>query len=183
MSLPKTSGQFHQHFMNTFAPVFLRQKISNLKFKYKKALRKTFVQKKPRLKCWWNWHKELERPNRKSNVRKSVFGAVVLLLLLLYFSVFPNPVFLKFHVRWGLILIRKKTSQNESFLCFVSDFYCLSICQASLRIWKTTQRKNWQVYSFGKLVKKVRSFLYESAPSSSWLLSFVSNTIKFQLSQ
>jgi hypothetical protein len=38
-----------------FAPIFLRQKSSNLKCKYKKALRKTFVLKGAR-KCSWNWH-------------------------------------------------------------------------------------------------------------------------------
>jgi hypothetical protein len=36
----KTCGQFHQHF---YAPIFLRQKSTNLKFKYKEASRKTFV--------------------------------------------------------------------------------------------------------------------------------------------
>jgi hypothetical protein len=30
-------GQFHQRFMSAFAPIFLRQKRSNLKCKYKKA--------------------------------------------------------------------------------------------------------------------------------------------------
>jgi hypothetical protein len=34
--------QFYQHFMSAFAPVFLRQKSTNLKFKYKKL----------RIKCW-----------------------------------------------------------------------------------------------------------------------------------
>ncbi len=38
-------GQFHQHFMSPFALIFLRQKSSNLKCKYKKALRITFIQK------------------------------------------------------------------------------------------------------------------------------------------
>jgi hypothetical protein len=37
--------QFHQHFMSTFAPIILRQKSSNLKCKYKKPSRMTFVQK------------------------------------------------------------------------------------------------------------------------------------------
>jgi hypothetical protein len=40
-----TYGQFHQHFMCAFAPVFLRQSNSNLKCTHKKALRETFVQK------------------------------------------------------------------------------------------------------------------------------------------
>ncbi len=39
-------GQFHQHFMSAFAPIFLRQKSFNLKCKYKKAWRKTFAQKR-----------------------------------------------------------------------------------------------------------------------------------------
>jgi hypothetical protein len=35
-----------------FAPQFLRQKSTNLKFKYKKAAREALEQKKPPLKCW-----------------------------------------------------------------------------------------------------------------------------------
>ncbi len=41
-----TCGQFHQHFMSAFVPIFLYQKSSNLKCKNKKASQKTFVQKK-----------------------------------------------------------------------------------------------------------------------------------------
>ncbi len=44
------SGQFHQHFMNAFAPIFLPQKSSNLKCEYKKALRETFAWKSRSLK-------------------------------------------------------------------------------------------------------------------------------------
>jgi hypothetical protein len=44
--LMDSNSQFHQHFMSAFTPIFLRQKSSKLKCKYKKALRKTFVQKK-----------------------------------------------------------------------------------------------------------------------------------------
>jgi hypothetical protein len=40
-------GQFHQHFMSAFAPIFLRQKSTNPKSKYKKVLRKTFVRNQP----------------------------------------------------------------------------------------------------------------------------------------
>jgi hypothetical protein len=40
-----TCGQFHPKFMSTFAPIFLSQKSSNLKFKYRKASRETFEPK------------------------------------------------------------------------------------------------------------------------------------------
>jgi hypothetical protein len=40
------SIQFHQHFMSAFVPIYsCANKSSNLKCKYKKALRETFVQK------------------------------------------------------------------------------------------------------------------------------------------
>jgi hypothetical protein len=39
------SGQFHQHLMSKFETIFLRQKSSTLKCKYKEASRETFVQK------------------------------------------------------------------------------------------------------------------------------------------
>jgi hypothetical protein len=38
-------GQCHQHLMSVFAPIFFCQKSSNPKCKYKKAPRKTFLQK------------------------------------------------------------------------------------------------------------------------------------------
>ncbi len=41
----ESCGQFHQHFMSAFAPIFFRQKSSNLKYKHKKASSETFVQK------------------------------------------------------------------------------------------------------------------------------------------
>jgi hypothetical protein len=40
--------------MSAFAPLLLRQKSSNLKCKYNKASRKTFVRKKTCVKCWQN---------------------------------------------------------------------------------------------------------------------------------
>jgi hypothetical protein len=40
-----TMSQFHQHFKSAFASILLRQKSSNLKYKYKKVSRRTFVQK------------------------------------------------------------------------------------------------------------------------------------------
>ncbi len=51
-------SQFHQHFISAFATIFLHQKSSNLKCKYKKSLAQNFCTKKPRVKCWWNWHIE-----------------------------------------------------------------------------------------------------------------------------
>ncbi len=59
-------GQFHQHFMSTFMHIFLHQK----KFKYKKPLRKTSVQKKPRVKCWC----KLTRGERKKYLEQLFFN-------------------------------------------------------------------------------------------------------------
>jgi hypothetical protein len=45
---PSRIGQFHQHFMSAFAPIFLRQKkSSNLKCSYKKVARKILVKLTP----------------------------------------------------------------------------------------------------------------------------------------
>ncbi len=41
----RSSGQFHQHLMSAFAPIFLCQISSNLKCQHKKALHKTLVRK------------------------------------------------------------------------------------------------------------------------------------------
>jgi hypothetical protein len=38
-------GQFHKHFMSAFAPILLRQKSSNLKFKHKKLRAKNSYKK------------------------------------------------------------------------------------------------------------------------------------------
>ncbi len=51
---------FHQHFKAVFAPIFLRQKSTNLKFQCEKAVCKIFVQKKHCIKCWWNWSRASE---------------------------------------------------------------------------------------------------------------------------
>ncbi len=56
-------GQFHQHFMSAFAPIFLRQTSSNLKCRYKKSFAQNFRTKKAHANCWWNWHQDSLYPN------------------------------------------------------------------------------------------------------------------------
>jgi hypothetical protein len=51
----KSCGQFHQHFMSAFAPIFLRQKSSNLKRKYKKASLELLYEKKLLVKLTPSW--------------------------------------------------------------------------------------------------------------------------------
>jgi hypothetical protein len=50
------SGQFHQHFICIFAPIFFRQKKFKPKMEVQKSFTQNFRTKKPRVKCWWNWH-------------------------------------------------------------------------------------------------------------------------------
>ncbi len=46
-STVNTLGQSHQHFISAFAPIFLRQKSSNLNCKYKKAVHEMLVNLSP----------------------------------------------------------------------------------------------------------------------------------------
>ncbi len=40
---------------SAFAQIFLRQKNTDLRSKYKKVLARNITTKKPHVKCWWNW--------------------------------------------------------------------------------------------------------------------------------
>ncbi len=62
ISISKTFRcQFHQHFKSSVCANILAPKSTNLKCKYKKAVCKTFEQKKPNVKCRWNWPQNVNR--------------------------------------------------------------------------------------------------------------------------
>ncbi len=48
-------GQFYQHFLSAFAPIFLLQKKFKPQMSVQKSFAINFCTKKLRVKGWWNW--------------------------------------------------------------------------------------------------------------------------------
>ncbi len=120
-----TRGQFHQYITCNFCVDIFAPKKYKPSISVQKSFEQNFRTKKPRIKCWWNWHQE------KSDIRRTFkIGAKIV------------RIFLVIKVNWYLdeLVLLIWTSLNITNTLRTQKNY---------RCWQVKQVLNWLQFGVG----------------------------------